>query len=70
MEGDVHGNEIGNRYAATLEKCGDDCNARQDCTAFVYSKTDPFGCKLLKQSTPTAPKYGDFNFCRKISRWY
>ena len=62
--GDVPGKGLTGKYSATLEKCTEDCNGRNDCNSFEYS-TKLSQCKLLSEKDPTGPKCGDFHFCAK-----
>ena len=69
MNGDVAGAGLTGGYDSSLRKCADDCNARMDCNGFVHSKINHL-CKLVEQKAPTAPKYGDYQFCSKVGGNY
>jgi hypothetical protein len=63
-DGAVSGTGLGARYPASLQRCGEDCQHRNDCIAFEYSKQEN-KCKLVSKGTPTPPTYRDYQFCSK-----
>ena len=62
--GDVPGRGLTGEYSANETKCATDCNERAECGGFEYSRNLKM-CKLVKEMSPTGPKYQDFLFCGK-----
>ena len=65
-DGAVSGTGLGARYPASLHKCAEDCQHRNECKAFEHSKREN-RCRLLTKSTPTPPTYKDYQVCIKSS---
>ena len=65
MDGYVYGRGLtGPGYAATLEKCKNDCDARNDCHFFAHSISKQ-KCRLIEQRIPTDKKFQDYQVCSK-----
>ena len=63
---DISGRGLTGVYDASEGKCATDCNAREECGAFEYSRRQHL-CKLVEPVVPdaSAAKYHDFMFCSK-----
>ena len=63
-DGTVSGTGLEERYTASLQKCAENCQHRNECKAFEHSKREN-KCRLLSKGTPTLPTYKDYQFCSK-----